>query len=89
MRLQSRKFQEAASSEREIEGFPAMAEFFRVVMAREEIESYTLLQVRRARGVVWDLPAVLLPVVFLSFGYSWLFVAGFSFPLWRWRFRLW
>lgn len=45
MRLQSSKFQDAASSERDIEGFPAIAEFFRVIMAREEIESYPLLQV--------------------------------------------
>ena len=45
LRLQSSKFQEAASSEREIEGFPAMAECFRVIITREEIESYPLLQV--------------------------------------------
>lgn len=49
MRVQSCKFKEAASSDREIEGFPAMAECFRVIMAREEIESYPLLQVRRVR----------------------------------------
>lgn len=51
-RMLCRKFEEAASSPkgRGVRGFPAIADFFRVLMAREDIESYPLLQVCQTFG---------------------------------------
>ncbi|CAB1111553.1 unnamed protein product [Ectocarpus sp. CCAP 1310/34] len=42
--MQSRKFQEVASSSRNVPNFPVVDEFFRALIAREEITSYPKLQ---------------------------------------------
>ncbi|CAM9975069.1 unnamed protein product [Ectocarpus sp. 12 AP-2014] len=42
--MQCRKFQEVASSSRDVPNFPVVDEFFRALVAREEITSYPKLQ---------------------------------------------
>ncbi|CAM9777285.1 unnamed protein product [Ectocarpus fasciculatus] len=44
MIMQCRKFQEVASSSRDVPNFPVVDEFFRTLIAREEITSYAKLQ---------------------------------------------
>lgn len=57
MHLQIRKFQEVVISEQNVEGFPEIADFFRAMIAREEIKSYPLLQVHKLRPTFGDIAA--------------------------------